>query len=205
MSNCIERFFPSKEQKKVYNLFVNDAVNKIEEMFKMGLMAFDSIVTLPHENEDGSMVRHGANNKMAGIAENYAYAAAQLGMSIDRDLFDLIRYKHRFIAGQFVSQKFFDENYSQVNEEIERLEKELFPDPNDGVPEGYEYIESYYPYWSSAGDKILNRDYKLYGFEPYGYDDVYSKDKKYYSQFVSSGHERDSSGDHYKLYKKKEI
>ena len=66
---------------------------------------------------------------------------------------------------------------------------------------GYDYVKCWYPFYSSKSENEMNQELAAFGIDnPY---DSYSDDLEYFSEFVSGGHERDSSGDHIVLWKRK--
>lgn len=65
---------------------------------------------------------------------------------------------------------------------------------------GYEAIEYFHPYYSSYGEKEMNKRLLEVGID--SPNDTFSPDNMYYAEIISSGHERDSSGDHVVLWKR---
>lgn len=121
--NCIDQFSPTPEMTEFFKFAQDDLIHKCEELFAAGLRAHETIVQLPHENADGTKVKHGANNEMRNLMNSYAQAACALSLEIgDRDIADLIRYKNRFVGGAYISIEIFNTEYQHLLRDIERIE-----------------------------------------------------------------------------------
>ena len=121
--NCIDQFSPTPQMTEFFKFAQDDLIHQCEELFAAGLRAHDAIVQLPHENADGSRVKHGANKAMINLMNSYAHAACVLSLEIgDRDIADLIRYKNRFLGGSYIFIEAFNTEYQHIMREIVRIE-----------------------------------------------------------------------------------
>lgn len=112
----ISRFSPTPNMIKVNSDGMDIAAKMCEEAFKNGLAAFDALVQLPHENEDSSRVKHGANMKMVRLMETFMAVGTSFSWILDRDTYDSIRYKYRFVCSKYVTPEEFDRDFAHIKE-----------------------------------------------------------------------------------------
>lgn len=94
---------------------------QVEELFHAARSLFDAQVKLPHINEEGNLVNHGANRHCSSIMEALVNAAIQLGLAMDRDEFDIIKWRYKFEGGRFISYEEWEATCKHLDNEIERL------------------------------------------------------------------------------------
>jgi hypothetical protein len=73
------------EQRSVVDTFLTDGHDLFVKLVHLGLAARQSIVSLPHENEDGERVVHGANKQVSYFADCYLGAAQALVWGMQRE------------------------------------------------------------------------------------------------------------------------
>lgn len=71
--------------------------------------------------------------------------------------------------------------------------------------DGYEYVESFYPYMSSESEQEMDAFIAAHQLvdDPTDMFHLVSVDRFFVMVFHDSGHERDSSNDHYTVYRRK--
>lgn len=78
----IGQYVCTRRQKRIFDNIENEGVKIFQRLVWLGIEARKAWVSLPHENEEGEKVVHGANKVMHEIEEMYFSAAQSLALHL---------------------------------------------------------------------------------------------------------------------------
>jgi len=124
------RFNPTKQMIEARRESIQVARDTARQLIAAARVAHDAIVPLPHINEDGESVQHGANVQMTNVRNALIDAFNSLSWVISpdydfREYIDLLKFTHKFAGNRFRSDKEWTNDFSHLDAEIVRLKEKL--------------------------------------------------------------------------------
>lgn len=123
-------FNPTIEMLRARDGGIKAAWNAADNLIKAASIAHAAIVHLPHTNEKGEPVMHGANMEMVRMRDTLmnSFNSLTFLMAHDfdfRDYMDYLKYSYHYASGQFRSDEEWAEKYSYLDAELVKLKAKL--------------------------------------------------------------------------------
>ena len=123
-------FNPTQKMVKARIAAISTAWDAALNLIKSASILNDAIVELPHINENGDPVLHGANQQMIELRDTLLNSFnALVWVNVPdfdfRDYHDYLRYSFNYVGGRFVSEEDWAKNHSHLDIERERLRDKL--------------------------------------------------------------------------------